>query len=94
MSASAKQGGHKNRDAQKKRSSNKVHGVSSEARTESMLGKICERGPAAINTLRSSLQAYLRAIDSCRQNCWMKGSRLNIFNEKDRKIERNHRAKI
>jgi len=32
------------RDAQKKRSSNKVCGVRSEARTESVAGKICERG--------------------------------------------------
>ena len=34
----------KNRDAQKKRSSHKVHGVSPEAGRESMVGKICERG--------------------------------------------------
>jgi len=34
----------KNQDAQKKRSSHKVRGVSPEARRESMVGKICERG--------------------------------------------------
>ena len=35
---------NKNRDAQKKRSSNKVCEVSPEAGTESMVKKICERG--------------------------------------------------
>jgi len=39
---SATQGGHKNRGAQKKRSSHKVCGVT-KARRESMVGKICER---------------------------------------------------
>jgi len=34
----------KNGDAQKKRSSRKVHGVSPEAERESVVGKICERG--------------------------------------------------
>jgi len=34
----------KNRDVQKKESSNKVRGVSPEARRESMVGKICEKG--------------------------------------------------
>ena len=33
-----------NRDAQKKRSSHDVRGVSPEAERESMVGKICERG--------------------------------------------------
>jgi len=33
----------KNRDAQKKRSGNKVRGVSPEAGRESMVGKICEK---------------------------------------------------
>ena len=35
---------NKNRDAQKKRSSDKVRGVSPEAGRESMVGKLCERG--------------------------------------------------
>ena len=34
---------NKNRDAQKKRFSHKVHGVSPEAGRESMVGKICEK---------------------------------------------------
>jgi len=35
---------NKNGDAQKKRSSREVRGVSPEAGRESMVGKICERG--------------------------------------------------
>jgi len=34
----------KNRDAQKKRSSNRVRAVNPDAERESMVGKICERG--------------------------------------------------
>jgi len=34
----------KNKDAQKKQSSHKVHGVSPESRRKSMVGKICGRG--------------------------------------------------
>jgi len=44
MFASAKQGGHKNRDAQKKRFGYKVRGLSPEAVRESVVRKICERG--------------------------------------------------
>jgi len=43
MSASATQGGHKNGDAQKKRSGRELCGVSPEAGRESVMGKICER---------------------------------------------------
>ena len=44
MACGIPQGGHKNRDAEKKRSSNKVRGVSPEAGRESVVGKICESG--------------------------------------------------
>jgi len=37
-------GGHKNGDAQKKRSGREVRGVSPEAGRESMVGKICQNG--------------------------------------------------
>ena len=47
-------GGHKNGDAQKKRSSRKVRGVSPEAGRESMVGKICERGRS--NSVIGALQ--------------------------------------
>jgi len=44
MSASATQGGHKNGDAQRKRSGREVRGVSPEAGRVSMVGNIYERG--------------------------------------------------
>jgi len=50
----------KNGDAQKKRSSREVRGVSPEAGRESMEGKICERGRSTSGMASRSLQSFLR----------------------------------